>query len=214
MNTAPGRVVYLNGVAGAGKSTLAAALQAHWSVPLVLIGLDQLSSTIPRRFLGDGQDADLGARWQRDADGRLEGIVAGPYGERLLRGIPRVAAALARAGNDVVVDDVLLYAWRHADVAAALSGIEAHMIEVWCPAEVARERLEARGSGSSAARAELFHAAVYDGGPVDLRIDTCALTQDACLAALLAYLSGGAPPSALALRRVTAVVNGALATRR
>lgn len=212
MNAAPGRIVYLNGVAGAGKSTLAAALQALWSVPLLLIGLDQLSATIPRRFLGDGPDADLGARWQRGADGRLEAIVAGPYGERLLRGIPRMAAALARAGNDVLVDDVLLYPWRHADVALALSGIEAHLVEVWCPPQVARERLTRRGSGPSAERAELFHEVVYDGGPVDLRIDTQAQDPDGCLATLHAYLTGGAPPSALAMRRATAAGTGAVTT--
>jgi chloramphenicol 3-O phosphotransferase len=214
MNAAPGRVIYLNGVAGAGKSTLASSLQAHWRVPLLSVGLDQLSSTIPSRFLGDGPDADLGARWLRDDDGRLEGIVAGPYGTRLLRGIPRMAAALARAGNDVLVDDVLLYPWRHADVARALSGVEAHLVEVWCPPEVARARLEARGNGASAVRAALFHDVVYDGGPVDLRLDAAMHDPDECLAALLAYLDAGAPPSALAMRRATAAANGAVATTR
>ena len=62
-----GTVVYLNGIAASGKSTLARGLQARWPEPFLHVGLDWMTEAMPRRFLFDGPDADLGARWVTDA---------------------------------------------------------------------------------------------------------------------------------------------------
>jgi len=191
-----GTVVYLNGIAAAGKSTLARGLQARWPEPFLHVGLDWLTATMPRRFLFDGPDADLGARWVTDANGRLLRIDAGPYGERLLAGLPRLAAALARAGNHVVVDDVLLYPWRVADAAEALAGLDAHLVEVLCDRETARTRGRARDHGGASGMTDAYYDAVYAHGDVDLRIDTVADGPDACAERLVAYLRSGAAPGA------------------
>jgi chloramphenicol 3-O-phosphotransferase len=53
-------VVYLNGIAVAGKSTLARAFCARWPDPVLHVGLDWLTTAMPN--LGDGPDGDLGAR--------------------------------------------------------------------------------------------------------------------------------------------------------
>lgn len=195
-----GTVVYLNGVAASGKSTLARGFQAAWPTPVLHIGLDWMTEAMPRRFLGSGPDADLGARWVAGADGRLLRVDPGPYGVRLLQGIPRLAAALARAGNDVIVDDVLLYPWRPRDAAAALAGVPAHFVEVRCPLEVAVARGRAR-EGTDRGMAEATYATTYAGDRYDLRIDTDALDPEACVARLLAYLRSDPTPTAFAALR-------------
>lgn len=191
-----GTVVYLNGIAASGKSTLARGLQARWPEPYLHVGLDWITETMPRRFLFDGPDADLGARWVTDGNGRLLRIEAGPYGERLLAGLPRLAAALARAGNHVIVDDVLLYPWRATDAAAALAGLDAHLVEVRCDRETARARGHARGPGGGSGMTDAYYDAVYAHDDVDLRIDTGAEDPDACAERLVGYLRSGAAPGA------------------
>ena len=196
-----GTVVYLNGVAASGKSTLARGLQAAWPTPWLHVGLDWLSGTMPRRFLGSGPEADLGARWVTGPDGRLQRVDAGPYGVRLLQGLPRLAAALARAGNDVIVDDVLLYPWRSHDAAIALDGVPAHLVEVRCPLEVAQARARARDGAAEIGMVDATYAITYAGGRYDLRIDTGTLEPEACVSALVAYLQSENAPSAFAALR-------------
>ena len=191
----PGRIVVLNGISAAGKSTLARGLQDGWPEPFLHVGLDALTATMPNRFLGDGPEADLGARWVTDGDGRLQRVDAGVFGERLLRGLPRWAAALADAGNHVVLDDVLLYPWRVPDVAAVMAGRDAHFVEVRCGIETARARARARGDGTSA-MVDAYYAATYAHDDYDLRIDTERLVPEACAEELVAYLQRGPRPGA------------------
>ena len=193
-----GTVVYLNGIACSGKSTLARGLQAHWPEPFLHVGLDFLSAAMPARFLGDGPDASLGARWVRDDDGRLLRVEAGPFGVRLLQGIPRLAAALARAGNHVVVDDVLLYPWRIEDVANALAGVPTHLVEVRCDLSIAVARGQQRDGVSEVGKIATYYDATYAHDAYDLRIDSGRHAPEACVAALTAYLRSGRAPTALA----------------
>ena len=193
-----GIVVYLNGIACSGKSTLARGLQASWPEPFLHVGLDFLSAAMPSRFLGDGPDAALGARWVRDDEGRLLRVEAGPFGVRLLQGIPRLAAALARAGNHVIVDDVLLYPWRIADVATALAGLPAHLVEVHCDLPTAVARGQRRDGVSEVGKIVTYYTATYAHDAYDLRIDTGRDAPEACVATLTTYLRSGSAPTALA----------------
>jgi chloramphenicol 3-O phosphotransferase len=209
MSPSVGMVVYLNGTAGSGKSTVARGLQERWPEPVLHVGLDFMTGAMPRRFLGHGADADLGARWVVGDDGRLVRIDAGPFGERLLRGIPRLAAALARAGNHVLVDDVLLYPWRLADVAAALTGVDAHLVEVRCRPDTAVKRLREREPDRPSGHTEAYYAATYENERYDLRLDTDAASSEACADALVRHLRSGVAPTALAAIRAATARHGA-----
>jgi chloramphenicol 3-O phosphotransferase len=198
----PGFVLYLNGISAAGKSTLARAFCDRWPEPVLHVGLDWLTTTMPERFLGDGTGADLGARWTTDERGRLASIDPGPFGIALLQGLPRLAAALARVGNHVVVDDVLLYPWRPGDVAAALSGLDAHFIEVRCSREVALARSRSReGRGSVSAIIDAYYDGTYAHDDYDLRIDTELGSAEAGAELLVTHLRAGVEPVALARLR-------------
>jgi hypothetical protein len=69
-----GIVVYLNGVAASGTSTLARHLQAAWPEPFPHVGLDHMTAALPGRFLGNSPDADLGARWVTDDPWRVPDV--------------------------------------------------------------------------------------------------------------------------------------------
>lgn len=198
-------VVYLNGVAASGKSTLAAGVQARWPEPVLHVGLDMVTETMPSRFLGAGPEADLGARWVTDGDGRLIRVDPGPFGVRLLRGLPRLAAALARAGNHVIVDDVLLYRWRVPDVAEAMAGTHAYFVEVRCPKAVALERGRDRpGRGSSVDMIEATYEETYAGTVYDLRVDTSVGGPEAAAAAVTDLLERRPEPRAFDAIRAAA----------
>ena len=81
---------------------MARGLQARRPEPFLRVGLDLMTETMPRRFLFDGPDADLGARWVTDENGRLLRIDA--CAERLVAYLksgvtPGVFAWLASAAG-------------------------------------------------------------------------------------------------------------------
>jgi chloramphenicol 3-O phosphotransferase len=205
-----GLVIYLNGIAAAGKSSLARAFCDRWPEPVLHVGLDWLTASMPERFFGAGPDADLGARWVSDEQGRLVSVDPGPFGLALLEGLPRLAAALARAGNHVVVDDVLLYPWRPGDVAKALSGLDAHFVEVRCSRDVARARSRSRqGRDHFTGMIDAYYDCTYGHDDYDITIDTELSSAEEGADLLVAHLRSGAEPGALArLRRQPSAASG------
>ena len=98
-NIAPARVVWITGFAGAGKTTLARALQAKWFGPVVLLDGDAL-----REALG-GADG-------HDRDARLH--LAQSYG--------RLARLVSDSNVDVLVATISMFhevhAWNRAHIPA------------------------------------------------------------------------------------------------
>ena len=107
------QVIVLSGTSSAGKSTVASSLQAQladvgecW----IVMGLDDFLGRLPWAWVtyGDhvGEHADQGIEFAM-VDGEVECRI-GPVGERLLVGYRGAVAAVARAGINVIVDEVLL----------------------------------------------------------------------------------------------------------
>jgi len=107
----PGQIILLNGTSSAGKSTLAKTLQAALPEPYLHVGIDTMVFALPKRYLNPPFWHEV-FRYIWPPDGRPEGLVieAGPVGHKLVGGLHRMVAALAGAGNNVVVDHVLLEA--------------------------------------------------------------------------------------------------------
>jgi chloramphenicol 3-O-phosphotransferase len=88
-----------------------------------------------------GSRAAEGFAWIENAR-----IVPGPVGQRLAAGMRAAVAACARAGNDMLVDDVFvdpgwLDGWR-----SELAGLEWLLVGVLAPLDVLEERETARGN--------------------------------------------------------------------
>jgi chloramphenicol 3-O phosphotransferase len=178
----PGRVVLLHGTSSSGKTTVARAFQRLSDEPWVRLGIDAFWNAIDERWMEHGPDAAEGFEWAEDGT-----IVPGPVGQRLASGMRVAVAACARAGNDLLVDDVFidpawLGAWRHE-----LAGLEWLLVGVVAPLEVLEQRERARGNriaGEARSQIDVIH----DGIEYDVTLDTARHSAEECARAILAAL--------------------------
>lgn len=145
----PGRVIGLNGTTSAGKSTLAAALQAQLGAAgecWIILGIDDFLGKLPLPWLGYvevGAHADEGLTFVRP--GATVGFRAGPVGSALLRGYRRSVAAVVHAGVNVVIDEVMIDDDAWEQWVRVLDGRSPFWVRVDCPLEVREGRELARG---------------------------------------------------------------------
>lgn len=181
----PARIVLLNGAGSAGKSSIARALQANAAGPFLHVQMDGFLAMLPAAY----QDHPDAFAFQAGVeDGRpVVDIRSGPVGERLMRGMRRSVVALAEAGNDLIVDDVML-GDEMADYDALLAGLRVFKVGVTAPLDVLEVREAARGDrliGLARRQVDRVHA----GRAYDLEVDTAAHSPEAC-AALIAERFG------------------------
>ncbi len=185
----PGRVIVLNGATSSGKSTLARVLQRRLAArgePWVVIALDDFFARAPAEWfrIGDhvGPRAEAGMVFEM-VDGRIERRV-GPFGRTVLAGYRAAVAGMARAGLDVIVDEVLLSAEDWEGWRVELAGLSVRWGAVELPLDVALRRERDRGDrviGMAAAQFDVVHSfAAYD-----LRVDTGELTPEEAAEAIL-----------------------------
>ncbi|MGW5382120.1 chloramphenicol phosphotransferase CPT family protein [Nocardia sp. NPDC003963] len=174
---APARVIFLNGTSSAGKTTLARAVQDESDTPFVYWGIDTLFGLVPPNWGGgrDGPRSREGFWYDRtghDRAGRpLVVIRYGPTGRRMLRSACTAAAAFARGGDHLVVDEMLLTPDLLPIWLDALAGLDIQLVRVICPLAVAEQRERDRGHPIGLARGHL--RTVHDHGrPYDTMVDT------------------------------------------
>jgi chloramphenicol 3-O phosphotransferase len=190
---AAGRVIVLNGTSSAGKSTLAAALQARLAAAgecWIVVALDDLFAKLPFAWVtyGDhvGAHADEGIAFEL-VDGEVVRRV-GPIAERILDAYRGMVARAALAGLDVIVDEVLLgeAEWRSWQV--ELAGLEVRWVRVDCALDVAEARERSRPERLPG-MARSLHGTVHRHPSYDLRVDTSATVPDTAAAAIVAGLA-------------------------
>jgi len=173
--TRPGRVIVLNGTTSAGKSTLAAALQAQLGALgrcWIVLGIDDFLGKLPAAWVGffeHGAHADDGIRFERV--GAEVTLHLGPVGRALLAGYRDAVAAVARRGMDVIVDEVVLDEDAWDQWAAGLTGLDAFWVRVDCPVEVCEQRERARGDRLTG-QARSQSAFVHRFPRYDVAVDT------------------------------------------
>lgn len=176
----PACIVLLNGAGSAGKSSIARALQAIVATPFLHVQMDAFLDMLPAAYQ-DHPDAFAFETGEQDGAPALE-IRSGPVGERLMRGMRRAVAALAAAGNDLIVDDVML-GDEMADYEALLAGFRVCKVGVFAPLDVLEAREAARGDrmiGLARWQVDRVHA----GRTYDLEVDSAALTPAECARAI------------------------------
>lgn len=175
----------LNGASSSGKTSLVKALQALSGQPFLDAGLDRFLWMLPARYL----DRPL---WD-DVLGRA--VEAGATGHRLVSGMHQAIAALARAGNHVVADHVLVEPAWVAECAVLFADLPAYLVGVHCPLALLLQREQARRDrtpGQAAAQ----HARVHTHVLYDLEVDTSIHSPEACAGQILEHLRQGSPPAA------------------
>jgi chloramphenicol 3-O phosphotransferase len=112
-------------------------------------------------------------------DGKPSVIIrSGPVAERTFRGMRHAIAAMARQGNNLIVDDVVLEN-EMAEYAALLSGVMLHAVGVFAPLDVLEARERARGD-RLIGLARWQYDRVHQGKSYDLELDTSNSTAMEC----------------------------------
>ena len=191
-----GRVVLLNGTSSAGKTTLALALQRALGDYWHYWALDQFRDGMPARYRGlNSQDGEPGARGLNvvpvaHARGMVSEIRFGDLGLRMLRGMRRAAAAFAREGNNLIIDDLCLEPEFLEDYVTAFEDLDVLFVGLRCCAEVLEARELARPGrfpGTAVRQDERVHrAAVYD-----LEIDTAETGPEQAVELVIERLAKG-----------------------
>ena len=168
-----GHVIFLNGTSSSGKTTIAKALQEKLTEPYMYISIDDYFHMYAERFL-------------RPAS-REEAMVLERLIPAVVSGLHRSVAALARAGNNVLVDHLLQDDGSLEECVENWVGLDVLFVGVKCPLEVAEEREKKRGNrtiGTARSQFERVHA--HD--LYDLEIDTSRLNVVECVARIIALI--------------------------
>lgn len=170
------RIVLLNGVGSVGKGSVAKSLQSIARGWFLHVTMDGFLDMLPERYFGDPDGMTFEERKQ---DGHpVIDIRTGPVAERALAGMRRAVAALAAAGNDLIVDDVYT-AREAADYATLLAPYRVHRVGLFAPLDVLETREKARGDRSiGLARGQI--ATLHEGFSYDLELDTSRLSAMEC----------------------------------
>jgi len=176
------RIVLLNGVGSAGKSSIAKAIQAQARGVFLHVQMDTWLGMMPARTFGtpEGLTFLFG-----EADGRpVVEVVTGPKQGLALRGMRRAIAAMADEGCDMVVDDVIFAATEVDEYRALLKAHDLHVIGVHAPLEVLEAREKARGDraiGLARGQFGIVHRDVH----YDFEVDTSRASADDCARAIV-----------------------------
>jgi chloramphenicol 3-O phosphotransferase len=146
-----GKVILLNGASSAGKSTLCHALQEQLEEPFLQFSLDFFmfgGEVLPKR---------------RDASGPFAWATIRP---KLFEGYYNCLAALAMAGNNLVVDTIIETPEQLQRLVQLLGGFDVFFVGVHCPlAELERRERQRgdRGVGDARRDFEIVHTfSAYD----------------------------------------------------
>jgi chloramphenicol 3-O phosphotransferase len=166
------RVILLNGCGSVGKSSVARALQGIVATPLLVVAMDDFLDMLPPGLMGHPDGLVF-------ADEGAAGVAvrSGPVLDRAMRGMRRAVAALAAAGNDLVVDEVMLDAEKEADYRAVLATFELHMVGLFAPLEVIEARERARGD-RMIGLARWQYGRVHAGRRYELELDAGSDTPE------------------------------------
>ena len=152
-----GQVILLNGTSSAGKTSIAQALQAHFSEPDLIVTLDAFLAMFPSKLMNAGNIEEI-ATWAE-------------YMPRLMVGYHRSIVALARAGNNLIADHVLEEDGWLRDFVRATIRLKVCFVGVKCPLEVLEARERERGD-RAIGQARYQYTRVHRYDVYDVEIDT------------------------------------------
>ncbi len=197
-----GQIIFLNGTSSAGKTTLAHAIQEESQQPYLLAGIDSFFAMVPEKW-GGGRAGPLSRdgfyydESELDHDGSpLTVIRYGDTGRQMLRAMHASIAALTVAGNNLIIDEMLLAPELLKDWLDALADLDVLFVGIHCPLAVLENRERERGTRSRAGLARGHLRTVHDQGRYDLEVDTSTAHVVQLAQTVLAHRDSGPAPTA------------------
>jgi len=164
-----GRILFLNGASSSGKSTIAKALQKMIDEPCCHLCIDDYLGAYQRGL------------WENKE------IVQREW-PHIISGFHAAAAAIARAGNLVIVDDVLEGdpPWIE-NLLELFEGLDVIFVGVYCPLPVLERREEERGDRRTGI-ARLQIDQVHAQASYDVNVDTSILSSEECALTIIDHI--------------------------
>ncbi|MEV7175664.1 AAA family ATPase [Kitasatospora sp. NPDC093679] len=185
---ATGRIIFLNGTSSSGKSSIAQELLDVLDDGVFFhLAVDGFNAMRTKRELGE---AELAAALRRTREG-----------------FHRSIAAMAGAGNDVVVDHVLSEEWRLLDCLAVLPPEDVLFVGVHCPPDELARRERDRGDRPPGLAVHQY-GLVHRHGDYDLECDTAAASPRACAERIKEFLPRRPTPTAFSRLRERYLTDG------
>jgi chloramphenicol 3-O phosphotransferase len=181
-------IILLVGTSSAGKSTLAKRLQDALSDHFLLLGIDDIFRMVSERW-GGGMGGPLsvdGFRYDRTTEPGVITIRYGSVGKQVLAGMHRAVAAFAEAGNNIIVDEMLLDEWCLHDWVKHLSRFRSYVVNVTATLDVLEQRERHRGNEPGLAKG---HVAINTLRYYDLLLDTTNFAPEIGVDSLLRWLA-------------------------
>jgi len=189
-----GKAIFLNGTSSAGKTSLAHALQEVLSEPYVHVALDQFRDGLPAKFRGlnapPGTMGHNGLNVVPVTSGEkpFTAIQFGDAGQKVLRGMRRAMAAMIRAGNNIIIDDILLEPDFLRDYVEVFSDLEVIFVGVRCPLNVINAREQTRPGRFPGTAYGHFHTC-HAHSCYDIEVDTSQGTPLECARQVVNYMA-------------------------
>lgn len=175
------RVIVLNGVSSAGKSSLAKAMQLHSDSDWLHVSLDQFISMIPA-------EREMKPDWfvvqAFGDDGSPEvSLTNGPNGSQLMAAMRDFIRSAADRGLDIIVDDVCTQQ-EITDYRALLASHELAIVKVEVPLAVAEHRERSRGDRMIGLARNQW-GRIHEGIAYDLVVENGDGALEACAETIL-----------------------------
>jgi len=172
-----GKIIFLNGTSSSGKSSIATALQAMIDDPCTHLCIDDYLSAFQNGL------------WEKKTVIKQEWF-------HIIRGFHAAGAAIARAGNLVITDDVLEEdpPWVESLV-ELFDGIEVIFVGIHCPLEELERREQTRKDRKTG-MARLQFEQVHTQAIYDIEVDTSVLSPEVCAARIIESVRAAHHPSA------------------
>lgn len=170
-------VIVLNGVGSVGKSSTAKAFQAVASAPFLRVSMDSFFDMLPEGMIGHPEGV-IFETTEDDGEPSVA-IKTGPVMERAMRGMRHAIAAMARQGNNLIVDDVMLGRGEAQEYRELLDPFELRFVGLFAPLHVLEVRERKRGDRLIGLARWQFDR-VHRGLNYDLEIDTTITSSLEC----------------------------------
>ena len=171
------RIVLLNGNGSVGKTSIAKALQKITREPFLHMPMDAFIDMMPASMF-ETPDGLVFRKLEEDGKPIVE-IATGPAAA-VFRGMRLAMAAMARQGNNLIVDDVMLDG-DAAEYAEAFDGLTVHWVGLFAPLDVLEERERQRGD-RDIGLSRWLERHVHKGVKYDLEVDTSRSSPAECAA--------------------------------
>lgn len=176
-------IILLNGVGSSGKSALAKALQSITKQPFLHVAMDDFLEMMPAKFL----DHPDGLRFEPQVEqgGITTTVQTGKVAGCVLSGMRRAVAAMAGAGNNQIVDEVIFGdpinkpSAPLADYRKLLEPYDLYLVGVFAKLEVLERRERNRGD-RKIGLSRWQYKRVHDGITYDFSVQTDGLSPMEC----------------------------------